>query len=408
MAVIEGDSSRPTWVWSDCITPAKGLPEERLAAVGQAVCAAIKTHRPDVLAVETLFFSTNKKTALAVAEARGAILAVAGAEGVTVLEFSPGTVKLAVSGCPRNCAESGIKDVGVIGVDSGWEIYVAGNGGIKTEVAQFLVKVRTHEEVLEYAGAFLQLYREEGWYLERTVHYVHRVGLDHVKKRVLEDEAGRKALHERLQFALAGVPDPWAERARGEGHGEFEALERPTPPSYLLDNIAFYATAMGHYEDELARCVERQPVGAGLPALERLGAGVAGGLEKLLQAAGFGPFPDHVARNIREQQAALRRVPHRPFRPFELAVDQQLDHGTRLDEPVERRIVTLDLAKHGMLIRHGRDGRGHGERAKHERKPARHAKNHRTFLKGLFQPHTLDAPAQRGNQRCAQGTKFQR
>ena len=98
MAVIEGDSSRPTWVWSDCITPAKGLPEERLAAVGQAVCAAIKTHRPDVLAVETLFFSTNKKTALAVAEARGAILAVAGAEGVTVREFSPGTVKLAVSG----------------------------------------------------------------------------------------------------------------------------------------------------------------------------------------------------------------------------------------------------------------------------------------------------------------------
>src|SRR5207247_959737 len=82
----------------------------------------------------------------------------------------------AVSGVPRNCAESGIKYVGVIGVDSGWEIYVAGNGGIKTEVAQFLVRVKTGAEVLEYAGAFLQLYREEGWYLERTVHYVARVG----------------------------------------------------------------------------------------------------------------------------------------------------------------------------------------------------------------------------------------
>ena len=57
--------------------------------------------------------------------------------------YAPHKVKLAVSGCPRNCAESGIKDVGVIGVDSGWEIYVAGNGGIKTEVAQFLVKVKT-------------------------------------------------------------------------------------------------------------------------------------------------------------------------------------------------------------------------------------------------------------------------
>jgi nitrite reductase (NADH) large subunit len=125
--------------------------------------------------------------------------------------YAPHKVKLAVSGCPRNCAESGIKDVGVIGVDSGWELYVAGNGGIKTEVAQFLVKVKTPEEVLEYSGAFLQLYREEGWYLERTVHYVSRVGLDHVKKKVLDDAAGRKALWERLQFSLDGEPDPWFE-----------------------------------------------------------------------------------------------------------------------------------------------------------------------------------------------------
>jgi nitrite reductase (NADH) large subunit len=127
---------------------------------------------------------------------------------------APHKVKLAVSGCPRNCAESGIKDVGVIGVDSGWEIYVAGNGGIKTEVAQFLVKLKTAEEVLEHAGAFLQLYREEGWYLERTVHYVGRIGLDHVKRRVVDDAAGRKALWARLQFALDGEPDPWFEFER--------------------------------------------------------------------------------------------------------------------------------------------------------------------------------------------------
>jgi nitrite reductase (NADH) large subunit len=125
--------------------------------------------------------------------------------------YAPHKVKLAVSGCPRNCAEAGIKDVGVIGVDSGWEIYVAGNGGIKTEVAQFLVKVTTSAEVLEYAGAFLQLYREEGWYLERTVHYVSRVGLDYIKKKILDDAANRKALHERLQFSLDGEPDPWHE-----------------------------------------------------------------------------------------------------------------------------------------------------------------------------------------------------
>ena len=125
--------------------------------------------------------------------------------------YAPHKVKLAVSGCPRNCAESGIKDVGVIGVDSGWEIYVAGNGGIKTEVAQFFVKVKTAEEVLEHAGAFLQLYREEGWYLERTVHYISRVGLEHAKKIVVEDPVRRKELWERLQYALDGEPDPWHE-----------------------------------------------------------------------------------------------------------------------------------------------------------------------------------------------------
>ncbi|MDB5842174.1 MAG: NAD(P)/FAD-dependent oxidoreductase [Herminiimonas sp.] len=125
--------------------------------------------------------------------------------------YSPHKVKIAVSGCPRNCAESGIKDVGVIGVDSGWEIYIGGNGGIKTEVAQFFVKLKTHEEVLQYAGAFLELYRQEAWYLERTVHYLARVGLDHVKKKILEDEANRVALYERLLFALDGEPDPWHE-----------------------------------------------------------------------------------------------------------------------------------------------------------------------------------------------------
>ncbi|PVY89826.1 assimilatory nitrite reductase (NAD(P)H) large subunit precursor [Acidovorax sp. 99] len=125
--------------------------------------------------------------------------------------YAPHKVKFAVSGCPRNCAEAGIKDVGIIGVDSGWEMYVAGNGGIKTEVAHFFTKLKTAEEVLEYTGAFCELYRQEGWYLERTVHYVSRVGLDYVKKRILEDHEGRKALWEQLQFALDGEPDPWFE-----------------------------------------------------------------------------------------------------------------------------------------------------------------------------------------------------
>ena len=139
--------------------------------------------------------------------------------------YAPHKVKFAVSGCPRNCAEAGIKDVGVIGVDSGWEMYIAGNGGIKTEVAHFFVKVKTAAEVLEYTGAFCELYRQEGWYLERTVHYVNRVGLDYVKKKILEDHAGRKALWEQLQFALDGEPDPWFELQNAQvDTRQFEAL----------------------------------------------------------------------------------------------------------------------------------------------------------------------------------------
>lgn len=139
--------------------------------------------------------------------------------------WAPHKVKFAVSGCPRNCAESGIKDVGVIGVDSGWEIYVGGNGGIKTEVAQFLCKVKTAEEVIEYSGAFIQLYREEARYLDRTVHWIERVGLDYVKKRILEDAEGRKAAYERLLYALQGAVDPWAERVnKRDAHKEFDTI----------------------------------------------------------------------------------------------------------------------------------------------------------------------------------------
>lgn len=139
--------------------------------------------------------------------------------------WSPHKVKLAVSGCPRNCAEAGIKDIGIIGVDSGWELYIGGNGGIKTEVAEFFVKLKTADEVREYSGAFLQLYREEAFYLERTVHYLQRVGMEHIKKAVLEDADNRQALNARLQFSLSLEQDPWQERiAQQPLKKEFERI----------------------------------------------------------------------------------------------------------------------------------------------------------------------------------------
>jgi nitrite reductase (NADH) large subunit len=149
--------------------------------------------------------------------------------------YAPHKVKFAVSGCPRNCAEAGIKDVGIIGVDSGWEMYIGGNGGIKTEVAQFFTKLKTAEEVLEYTGAFMQLYREEGWYLERTVHYVGRVGIDYVKRRILEDAPGRQTLWDRLQFSLDGEPDPWFELSKASVDvRQFEAVKTQAPATEKL------------------------------------------------------------------------------------------------------------------------------------------------------------------------------
>ena len=112
--------------------------------------------------------------------------------------------------------------MGIIGVESGWEIYVAGNGGIKTVVAQYLVKVKTHDDEMEYTGAFAQLYREEAHYLDRTVHYVERVGLDHVKKHVVENAANRKVLYARLLYALQGATNPWAKE--NINAREFESL----------------------------------------------------------------------------------------------------------------------------------------------------------------------------------------
>lgn len=98
IAVVEGNPSKPVLVWSDCILPDKGAPEERLAHVARAMSQAIVTYAPEALGIETLFFGINKKTALGVAEARGAILAIAGAASLPVIECTPVQVKLAVAG----------------------------------------------------------------------------------------------------------------------------------------------------------------------------------------------------------------------------------------------------------------------------------------------------------------------
>jgi nitrite reductase (NADH) large subunit len=147
-------------------------------------------------------------------------------EELTWGSWMPHKYKLAVSGCPRNCAEATIKDFGVVCVDSGYELHIGGNGGIKVRITDLLTKVDTEEEVLEYCGAFSQMYREEAHYLERTAPWVERVGLTSIKERLIDDETERKALYERFKISqkVAQV-DPWKARADGEEQHEFTPLQ---------------------------------------------------------------------------------------------------------------------------------------------------------------------------------------
>ncbi|AIQ68889.1 nitrite reductase large subunit NirB [Paenibacillus graminis] len=121
---------------------------------------------------------------------------------------TPGKVKLAVSGCPRNCAEATIKDFGVVAIDGGWELHIGGNGGVHVRATDLLCVVKTDDEVLEWASAFLQYYREQAGWNERTAQWVERVGLDSIKE-VLEVRENRLALQERILTALSVTTDPW-------------------------------------------------------------------------------------------------------------------------------------------------------------------------------------------------------
>jgi nitrite reductase (NADH) large subunit len=98
-------------------------------------------------------------------------------ERMTWGSWMPHKFKIAVSGCPRNCAEATIKDFGVVCVDSGYELHVGGNGGIHVRATDLLCKVATEAEAMQVCAAFIQLYREEAWYLERTAPWIERVGL---------------------------------------------------------------------------------------------------------------------------------------------------------------------------------------------------------------------------------------
>jgi nitrite reductase (NADH) large subunit len=139
---------------------------------------------------------------------------------------SPHKMKLATAGCPRNCSEAMVKDLGAVAVEGGkWEIYIGGAAGSSIRKGDILCVVDSHEDVLKYMGRFIQYYRENARYLERTHGFVQRVGIGKIRTVVVEDSEG---IADRLEREIAGSKaayrDPWKEVYSTEAANGFTAL----------------------------------------------------------------------------------------------------------------------------------------------------------------------------------------
>ncbi|MCV7170293.1 NAD(P)/FAD-dependent oxidoreductase [Mycobacterium manitobense] len=141
---------------------------------------------------------------------------------------SPAKMKLAVTGCPRNCAEALCKDLGVVAVDGGrWEIYVGGAAGAHIRKGDLLATVDDPQTVITLTGRFLQYYRENANWLERTYAFVPRVGIEHLRAVVVDDAEGIAAgLDERMQKSVDAYRDPWRDGQDPVTEGQF----RPSLP----------------------------------------------------------------------------------------------------------------------------------------------------------------------------------
>jgi nitrite reductase (NADH) large subunit len=141
---------------------------------------------------------------------------------------SPGKMKLAVTGCPRNCAEAYVKDLGVVAVDGGrWEIYIGGAAGAHVRKGDLLATVDSPDAVVTLTGRFLQYYRENANWLERTYAFVPRIGIERLRAVLLDDSDGiAAALDARMQESVDGYRDPWLEGGEPATPGQVPAGPR--------------------------------------------------------------------------------------------------------------------------------------------------------------------------------------
>jgi nitrite reductase (NADH) large subunit len=143
---------------------------------------------------------------------------------------TPHKVKSGVSGCPRNCAEATVKDIGVVALEGAWQVRIGGAAGGSVREGDVLCTVKTRAQALRATTAFLQYYREHAEYKERTYDFVPRMGLDEVRAAVLDEESSA-ALIERLRIAKAATRDPWLERDAPYHPRQFADLDDPQVPA---------------------------------------------------------------------------------------------------------------------------------------------------------------------------------
>lgn len=139
---------------------------------------------------------------------------------------SPHKMKLATAGCPRNCSEAMVKDLGAVAVEGGkWEIYIGGAAGSSIRKGDVLCAADSHEEVLKYMGRFIQYYRENAKYLERTHGFVTRVGIEKIRAVVVEDSEGiAERLDREIAESKAAYKDPWKEAWLSANENQFASV----------------------------------------------------------------------------------------------------------------------------------------------------------------------------------------
>ena len=144
-------------------------------------------------------------------------------------------MKLAVSGCPRNCAESTTKDVGATAIEGGrWEVYIGGAAGSRVRKGDVLCVTDSHDETTLMMGRFMQYYRENARYLERTYDFVERIGIEQLRQVLVADSEGICGrLDQEMQDAVDSYQDPWLEAAAPAHPNQFV-----TAPSETAEPMA--------------------------------------------------------------------------------------------------------------------------------------------------------------------------